>query len=62
MRSQQKCQILDPPYLKVTISHSFHYTPSPYVIKEIVTNIFLDQRPYKIMLDIFKNWNVTGTN
>ena len=62
MKSLRKCQILDlfPSY--VTISHFFHYTPFPYVTSQIVTNVFFDQRPKKIILCILYNWYITGTN
>ena len=42
MVSPQKCQILDP-------------SPSPYVTRETVTNIFLDQGPSKIILHVLYN-------
>ena len=46
MSLPRKCQILDlppPPY--VTVSYFFHYTLSIHVTRQIVTNIFHDERP-----------------
>ena len=45
MTSLQKCQILDAPPPYVTVCHFFHYTPPPYVTRQIVTNLLYDQRP-----------------
>ena len=40
-----KTQNSRPPSAYVTVSHFFHYRPSPHVTTQIVTNFFLDQGP-----------------
>ena len=47
MMSSQKCQILDPPPrpLYITVTLFFSIPPLPNVTRQIVTHLFLDQRP-----------------
>ena len=40
-----KCQMLGPPPPYITASYFFHYTLSPHVTRQIVTNIFHDEKP-----------------
>ena len=40
-----KMSNLDPPAPYVTVSHFFYYTPSPNVMRHIMTKFFLDQGP-----------------
>ena len=45
MTSPQKYQISESHPTYVTVSHFFHYTPSPHVTRQMVANFFLDQGP-----------------
>ena len=44
-----------PPSPFVTVRYFFHYTPPPHVIRQTVTNFFLDKSPSKIILHILYN-------
>ena len=46
--SPQEWEILDPSGPYVIVSYFFHYTRSSNVTRQIVTNFFLDQRPYNL--------------